>query len=109
MKLSLWTILKHLETDGLAPVPVITDGTPRIESCRLRQSGHSAGTTADILPASQVEEDSKYLTALVSGEDRIFFPEADVPKVHDAVTDIIDKYNEWEKRLLLCGGLLASL
>ena len=109
MKLSIWTILKHLETDGLAPVPVITDGTPRIESCRLRQAGHSAGTTADILPASQVEEDSKYLTVLVSGEDRIFFPEADVPKVHDAVTDIIDKYNEWEKRLLLCLSRNGSL
>jgi len=109
MKLSLWTMLKHLEQEGLAPVPVITDGTPRIEGCRLRQTGRTTGSAADILPASEVEADSTYRTALVSGEDRIFFPDADVARVHDAVSDIIDYYNDWEKRLLLCLSRNGSL
>ena len=111
MKLSLWTILKHLEQDGFAPVPLITDGMPRVEGCRLRSAGCSP-RTADILPASDVEADSTFKTVFVSGEDRIFFPEADIAQVHDEVSDILDYYNDWEKRMLLClsrGGSLQEL
>lgn len=109
MKLSLWTILKHLEQANLSPVPLITDGTPRIEGCRLRPIGHSTNTIADILPASEVETDSTFRTVLVSGEDRIFFPNADIPRVHDEVSGILDYYNDWEKRLLVCLSHNGSL
>ena len=109
MRLSLWTILKHLEQANLSPVPLITDGTPRIEGCRLRTSGRSSNAIADILPASDVESDSTFQTVLVSGEDRIFFPNADIPRIHDEVSDILDYYNDWEKQLLHAETLGARI
>lgn len=109
MKLSLWTMLKHLEQAGLEPVPEITDGTPRIEGCRLRPSKRALSSSADILPAQETEPGAPYKTALVSGEDRIFFPDADIARVHDEVSNIIDYYNDWEKRLLLCLSRSGSL
>ena len=99
MKLSMWTICKHLQAHGMHAEPSITDGLPRISSFRVSREGSYSPRYAEIVPQGDG-------VVLMNDMDYITVTGASAEAVGNCLSEAFETYAQWESRLyeLMVGG-----
>lgn len=106
MKISMWIIASKLE--AYEPLLSIKEGNANIEGVRIYDGDLSTFTTvfAYVGNAADIFSDASFAQTVlvVSGLDYILIPNQTVDTVLNELLDIIDCYNQWERRLLKVSG-----
>lgn len=97
MKLSMWDVYYELGYDDM--LPVIQSGAPTIRHARLLSSAHSNDETAYVGRASDYYDSDNDDALVAHRGDVILVRGATVADVFDALLDILDEYNMWERSL----------
>ena len=100
MKLSMWNIYSELPYSNT--VPMIKDGSATIAGARWIVSSTMNPNTVYVGPAKDYFESSESDSFIVHRYDMILVRQVEAEELFDAVCNIIDKYNDWDRQLSAC-------
>ena len=100
MKLSMWNIYSELPYSDV--VPMIKDGSATIAGARWIVSSTMNPSTVYVCSAQEYYEGEEADSFIVHRYDMILVRNVEPEELFDAVCNIIDKYNDWDRQLSAC-------